>query len=110
MARKTPDIIVVNENIAIKKDESQYIICDAYRNPKTPDEVSWINKTYHGSLPKAIRALPKEMLSQEKITSFEDAYEACNRIAEHLAQLFDDIVRIEAKPIQLVIDEDYKDD
>lgn len=109
MARNTPDIIVIDDNFAIKKDKREYVVCSKYVNPKKPDEVTWVNETYHGSLGGAIKALPNHMLGAEKINSLEEAYQACNRIADHLAQLFDNMVKIEPKPIQVVIREDCED-
>lgn len=107
MSRKTQSIIPVNDNIAIKKEKDTYIICEAYVNGKKENaQVQWVNMTYHRNLAMAIRALPDAMLGKEEINSFEEAYIKCNEIAERLASLFDNMVSINPKPIQITVDEE----
>lgn len=91
MARVTPDIIVIDDNIAIKKDEHNYIICYAYKNGKKDNaEIQWVNKFYYGSLGKALKALPDAMLGNESINSLDEAYQKCIEIAEKLSMMFVD--------------------
>lgn len=105
MSRKSAQMIIISDTIAIKKQDTTYIICDAYKKGNKESEPTvWVNRTYHGNLAKAIRALPDAMLAKEEIRSLHEAYMKLREISEHLAKLFDEMVVINPKPVQIRVD------
>lgn len=81
---KEDDLILVNENVAIKVKPKHYLIASRYENK---GETYWVTELTYMNLESLIRALPDYMVRQNEINTMQELHTAMMQVTEELATM-----------------------